>query len=284
MFSELHILPYNNKKCFFRDRDNEWKRGFIEFVNQEDCRIRDLDFGNLKRILFENVYPHRRLSSFSDNPEDFKIPKYLAIRCVLSRNSARLDNKQRLHFERITGGTHNHNQVILKKFSMIEQVTVDDRKCWFTILRDSERSSTSINDDVLRISTSQSCSNNTAAHQIRIPQSMSNDVITKLRIKEDESNAAPGALSLQHHNFNSHQQKAIESGRQWDRPEFVSSNAAVCRSLMVGQGLLSPHQIQAQSCSMPPAMHPNYKGTDEGKKKKRVKKAHRYHLVYKVFL
>ncbi len=249
-FSELHIVPEANKKCFFRDRENEWRRGLIESVNQEDCRVRDLDFGSFKRVLFDDIYPHRRLST----TDEFRIPKYLAIRCALSRDKVRLDGQQRALFERAAGiGTGKEN---FKTFDLVEQVTVGEKKCWYTVLVDRAGSMATVNEDVLR--------------GRRMAQSMSNDVITKLRIREEETGVAAEAVSLQHQKFS--QEGVVAKSELLGRENLF-------RSLLIQQGMVQNIQLPSQACSMPPAMHPNYRGTDDGRKKKKVRKTHRYEGV-----
>jgi hypothetical protein len=93
-YSELHIVPEVGKKCFVK-HERDWCRGLIEKVHEDACIIRNLDSGNGKQYSLENVYPHRRLthSSSSETNMNFQIPKYLGIRCAISRESVRLNHK-----------------------------------------------------------------------------------------------------------------------------------------------------------------------------------------------
>lgn len=93
-FSELHILPDIGKKCFFREGTGkaEWARGVIEDVFEDAALIRNLDTGNGRTYQWENVYPHRRLTNSNSNVP-FQIPKYLAIRCAISREPVKLTKK-----------------------------------------------------------------------------------------------------------------------------------------------------------------------------------------------
>jgi len=138
-------------------------------------------------------------------------------------------------------------------FELVEQVTVGEKKCWYTVLMDRGGSMATVNEDVVR--------------GRRMPQSMSNDVITTLRIREEETGVAAEAVSLQHHKFS---QEGVAA-----KSEFVGREN-LFRSLLIQQGMVQNIQLPSQACSMPPAMHPNYRGTDDGRKKKKVRKTHRY--------
>jgi len=198
-FSELHIVPESNRKCFFRFR-NEWSRGYIEEVRQDDCKVRDLDFGNLAIVSYESVYPHRRLTNTvspcsnvqksQEYKESFNIPKYLCIRCCISRDPLKLSRRDLSFFESILRNSSKTPYV--KVFDLIEQITIGKQKCWFTALRETEFTKITANENYL-------------SRVVRpMPLSKSNDVITTLNIKDDheQSPALLESVSLQHQNFN----------------------------------------------------------------------------------
>lgn len=89
-----------------------------------------------------------------------------------------------------------NSRKIEKKFDLIDQVMVNNQKCWFTTIRQSD---------------SPHCSINTVNNQIldmqkNIPQSKSTDIITSLRINDDEqmNNALKSSVSLQHQTVPGH--------------------------------------------------------------------------------
>lgn len=191
-YSELHIRPAIGKKCFFREatHKNDWARGLIESSYEDAALIRNLDTGRGHYHQWENIYPHRRLTSSNSNVP-VHIPKYLAIRCVISREPVKLTKQSKEMFK-----NKINSRKIEKRFDLIDQVMVNNQKCWFTTIRQSDSPHASIN----------TVNNQILDMQKNMPQSKSTDIITSLRINDDEqmNNAIKSSVSLQHQTVSGH--------------------------------------------------------------------------------
>jgi hypothetical protein len=264
-FAELQITPEKDKKCFFlfqtkNGNGKEWNRGFIEDVQEYVCQIRNLDRGNRIKTHLNHVYPHSH--------SEIQQPKYLAIRCSISRESVQVNDIQ---FKKILVQRTLKDTEFAKSFNMIEQVIIDNQICWFTILKATEHANTTINDAILNY---------------KMPQSKSSDVIGTLRIRDEEvPNEFAQAISLQNQNFG---QIQVENMRQQIFNDVMDNvRSAFNGGVMHGHGgageegvyksLAHPlmqnfldHAVNLSS--MPPSVHRGYTQVQTESKTKNKKK------------